>query len=56
MQRALFFDVVRQRPPIFELRPSEDQTLLGWRDAFIVLNLGFHVVDRVEHLLGVLNQ
>merc|ERR1719284_1269612 len=24
--------------------------------AFIVLDLGFHVVDRVEHLLGVLNQ
>ena len=50
VQRALLLDMVRQSPPIFELRPSEDQTLLVRRDAVIVLDLGFHVVDRVECL------
>ena len=50
VQRALLLDMVRQSPPIFELRPSEDQTLLVRRDAVIVLDLGFLVVDRVECL------
>ena len=48
---VLLVDVsARHRPPIFELFSNEDQTLLVRRDAFIVLDLGFHVVDRVERL------
>ena len=39
--------VVAQRPPILELLPREDQTLLIWRDALFVLDLGFDIVDRV---------
>ena len=51
-----FLDVVvRQRPPIFEVLSIEDQKLLVRRDAFLVLDLGFHVVDRVGQVLGILN-
>jgi len=48
---VLLVDVsARQRPLPFELFSNEDQTLLLRRDAFIVLDLGFHVVERVERL------
>ena len=40
---------------IFELLSIEDQTLLVRRDAFLVLDLGFHLVDRVGQVLGILN-
>lgn len=49
MQRALLLDVViAQRPTVFQLLASKDQTLLVRRDPFLVLNLGFHVVDCVR--------
>ena len=42
--------VVAQRPPVLELLAREDQALLVRRDAFFVLDLGLHVVDRVAGL------
>ena len=42
MQRALLLDVVvRQRPPIFKLLPSEDKPLLVRRDTLLVLIFAF---------------
>merc|ERR1711953_1074483 len=41
-----FLDVViRQSSPIFKLLSREDQSLLIWRDALLVLDLGFHIVN-----------
>merc|ERR1712203_1269238 len=42
--------VVRQRAAVLQLLPSEDQALLVWRDAFLVLDLRLHVVDGVARL------
>ncbi|BBN14988.1 hypothetical protein Mp_6g16050 [Marchantia polymorpha subsp. ruderalis] len=42
--------VVGQRPPILKLLSGKNQPLLIWRDAFLVLNLRFHVVNRVRAL------
>lgn len=39
--------VVRQRTPVLQLLPGEDQALLVGRDALLVLNLGLHIVDGV---------
>lgn len=39
--------VVGQRPPVLQLLPGEDQTLLVRRDALLVLDLGFDIVDGV---------
>lgn len=51
MQRALLLNVVvRERASILELLASKDQALLIGRDAFLVLDLRFHVVDRVGRL------
>ena len=48
---VLLVDVsARQRPPIFELFSNEDQTLLVSKNAFFLLDLSLHVVDRVERL------
>jgi len=48
MQCALFLDVViAERAAIFELLAGENKALLVRRDAFLVLNLGFHIIDRV---------
>jgi len=48
VQGGLFLDVVvRESSAIFELFSSEDQSLLIWRDAFLVLNFGFNVFDGV---------
>merc|ERR1711962_601046 len=48
---GLFLDVVvRQSPSILQLFTSEDQSLLVWGDAFLVLNLGFHVLNGVRRL------
>jgi len=42
--------VIAEGPAIFELLPSEDQSLLiGW-DALLVLDLSFHVIDGVRWL------
>merc|ERR1711981_532520 len=51
MQGALLLDViVRKGAAVLELLSCEDQTLLIWRDTFLVLDLRFHVVDRVAGL------
>ena len=42
--------VVRQCPAIPELLPCKNQTLLLGRDPFLVLDLGFHVVNGVGRL------
>merc|ERR1712002_503590 len=42
--------VVGERPSILQLFTSEDQSLLVWRDAFLVLNLGLHVFNGVRRL------
>jgi len=48
MKCGLFLDVViRQSSSIFKLFPSEDQTLLLWRDAFLVLDLCLHILNGV---------
>jgi len=48
MQGGLFLDVVvGESPAIFQLLSSEDQSLLLRRDAFLVLDLGLDVGDRV---------
>ena len=48
MQGALLLDVVvRERATIFQLLTSEDETLLVWGNALLVLDLGLDVVDRV---------
>jgi len=48
MKCGLFLDVViRQSSSIFKLFSSEDQTLLLWRDAFLVLDLCLHVLNGV---------
>ena len=39
--------IIRQRTPILQLLPGEDQTLLVRRDALLVLDLGLDVVDGV---------
>ena len=47
----LFLDVVvAEGTTILELLASEDETLLVWRDAFLVLNLGLDVLDGVAGL------
>merc|ERR1712182_68790 len=51
MQSGLFLDIIiRQRTTVFKLFPSKDETLLIGRNTFLVLYLGFHVIDRVARL------
>ena len=51
MKGGLLLDVVvTQSAAILELFPGENETLLVWRDAFLVLNLGLHVFDSVAGL------
>jgi len=55
MESGLLLDVViRESPAILQLFASKDQSLLVWRDSFLVLNLGFHVFNSVRwlHLEG----
>ena len=48
MKGGFFLNVViRKGSAIFELFAGEDQTLLVWRDAFLVLDFGFHILDCV---------
>ncbi|KAI6354634.1 hypothetical protein MCOR25_011262 [Pyricularia grisea] len=48
VQRRLLLNVVvGQRAPILQLLSCENQSLLVWGDSFLVLNLGFNVVDCV---------
>ena len=46
--RLLLNVVIAQRATIFELFARENQTLLIRRNSFLVLDLGFHVIDRVR--------
>ena len=51
MQSTFLLDVViRQSTTIFELLTSEDEALLVWWDAFLVLDLGLDVLDGVSCL------
>merc|ERR1740127_282564 len=48
MQRGLFLDVVvAQGSAVFQLLPGKDKTLLIRGNAFLVLDLLLHVLDRV---------
>merc|ERR1711904_545932 len=48
MKCGLLLDViVRKRAAIFQLLSSKNQALLIWRNAFLVLDLRLHVIDRV---------
>merc|ERR1711874_744399 len=48
MEGALLLNVVvREGPSILQLLPGEDQSLLVRRNAFLVLDLGLDVLDRV---------
>jgi hypothetical protein len=48
--RFLLDVVVREGAAVLELLSGENQTLLVGRNAFLVLNLGLDVVDRVRRL------
>merc|ERR1711942_35811 len=51
MKGRLFLDVVvRQSSSIFQLFSSKDQSLLIWRDTFLVLYLCLHVLDGITRL------
>jgi hypothetical protein len=51
VERGLLLDVVvGESAAILQLLTGEDQTLLVRRDAFLVLDLGLHVVDGVRGL------
>ena len=51
MEGALFLDVViAESTAIFQLLTSEDQTLLIWGNAFLILDLSLHVFDGVRWL------
>jgi len=45
--RLLLNVVIRKSTSIFQLFTSENQTLLLRRNPFLVLNLGFHVLNGV---------
>jgi len=46
--RLLLDVVVGQSAAVLQLLASEDETLLVWRDAFFVLDLGLDIFDRVR--------
>merc|ERR1712100_226578 len=48
--RLLLDVVVRKSSAVFELLSGEDQSLLIWRDALLVLDLGLDVFDGVSWL------
>jgi hypothetical protein len=48
--RLLLDVVVGQGAAVLELLAGEDQALLVWRNAFLVLNLGLDIVDCVGRL------
>ena len=51
MEGGLFLDVVvTQCAAILKLLSSEDKTLLVWRDALLVLDLGLHILNGVRSL------
>jgi len=51
MEGRLLLDVVvRESSSVLKLLASEDQPLLIWWNAFLVLNLGLHILNRVRWL------
>jgi hypothetical protein len=48
--RFLLDIVITQGSAILELLSGENQALLIWRNAFLVLDLGFDIVDRIGRL------
>ena len=51
VERGLLLDVVvRESAAILKLLAGEDETLLVWGDALLVLDLGFHIFDSVAGL------
>merc|ERR1712142_1106357 len=55
MEGRLFLDVVvRQSSSIFQLFSSKDQSLLIWRNTFLVLDLCFDILNSITrfHLQG----
>merc|ERR1712213_243181 len=51
MESAFLLDVViRKSSSVLELLSSEDQPLLVWGNAFLILNLGLHVLDGIRGL------
>merc|ERR1711950_8794 len=51
MEGALLLDVVvGESSSILQLLASEDQSLLIWGNAFLILNLGLHVLNGVRGL------
>lgn len=48
--RLLLYIVICQGSAIFKLLTSKDQTLLVWRNAFLILDLTFYVLDGVASL------
>merc|ERR1711962_771591 len=51
MQSRLFLDiVVRKSSTIFQLLSSKNQTLLIWRNTFLILNLSFDIVNGITWL------
>ena len=49
-RRVLLNRVVLERVAFLELLACEDETLLVWRDALLVLNLGLDVLNPVGRL------
>merc|ERR1719323_2819701 len=48
VKSRFFLDVIiRKSSSVFKLLSGEDETLLLWRDAFFVLDLGFDILDGV---------
>jgi hypothetical protein len=45
--RFLLDIVVGQSTTIFQLFSGEDQSLLVWGDTFLILDLGFDIIDSV---------
>ena len=51
MEGRLFLNVViRKSSAILELLAGKDESLLVWRDTFLVLDLGFDILDGVRSL------
>jgi len=51
MQRRLFLDiVVGQRATVFQLLSGENQSLLIWRNSFLVLDLRLDIFDGIARL------
>jgi len=46
--RLLLDVVVRQSPSILKLFTSKDETLLIWRNTFLILDLGFDILNGIR--------